>query len=119
MFIFGYFLKRLLSNYDPYFPPKNPPYRMTLIKWLMLHHFIQFNYHLSARWSEKYRVLMQHPNTIKTIWLPAEISQNPLHHSRRGTRQGGAFGPQAPIPGGYGATDPEKSLQEVGPLYPV
>ena len=54
---------------------------------------------------------MQHPNQIKTIWLPAEISQNPLHHSRRGARQGGAFGPQAPIPGGYGATDPEKSLQ--------
>ena len=43
--------------------------------------------------------------------LPAEISRDPLHHSRRGTRQGGAFGPQAPIPGGYGATDPEKSLQ--------
>ena len=55
----------------------------------------------------------------KMIWLPAEISRDPLHHSRRGTRQGGAFGPQAPIPGGYGATDPEKSLQEVGPLYPV
>ena len=51
--------------------------------------------------------------------LPAEIFRDPLHHSLRGTRQGGAFGPQAPIPGGYGATDPEKSLQEVGPLYPV
>ena len=46
------------------------------------------------------------------VWPPAEISRDPLHHSRRGTRQGGAFGPQAPIPGGYGATDSEKSLQE-------
>ena len=74
------------------------PHRMTLIKCLMPHHFIQIIYPHLAKWSENYLDLMQHPNPIKTIWLPAEISQNPLHHSRRGTRQGGAFGPPGPNP---------------------
>ena len=32
----------------------------------------------------------------KMIWLPAEISRDPLHHSHRGTRQGARLSPSNP-----------------------
>ena len=53
------------------------------------------------------------------IWLPAEISRDPLHHSRRGLGPGAQTRRPGGSPDGYGATDPEKSLQEVGPFYSV
>ena len=53
----------------------------------------------------------------KMIWLPAEISRDPLHHSRRGLGPGAQTRRPGGSPGGYGATDPEKSLQEARSFF--
>ena len=47
------------------------------------------------------------------VTLAAEIFRDPLHHSRRGLGPGAQTRRPGGSPGGYGATDPEKSLQEV------